>query len=120
MALDHYTPRVGIMRNVRFGVDDRGYVRLTLTVDTGTGWASTLSLDINDACRVIKETGVSDVSRLNGYPMYYTIEGNIMWFRGPMLPSPNGEPWEHDREKAHEEWEHMLTLHRAREEEEDD
>lgn len=77
-------PEMAIMRDVRFGVGDRGRCWLQFETKVANGSAAMQYLEVEQAVPVIETYGVSDVHQLNGKPCLVDTskQGLITWI-GP-------------------------------------
>lgn len=73
-------PQLAIIREPRFGVDDRGHVALSFHVYVTESSAALQVFESGKGCDIIAEYGVRDVHELAGKPCWVRIKGNrIDW-----------------------------------------
>lgn len=71
---------MGLINNVRFGVDDRGIVSLRLEIMKNNSVGTTNILDVETAIEIITDYWVKDVKDLIGKPIKVVSHVNrMMW-----------------------------------------
>lgn len=71
---------MAVIKRPQFGVNDRGGVSLSFTTYVSDAGAADQYLNPDDAVKVLKDAGVSDVSKLEGRTCWVDSTGQIIRF----------------------------------------
>jgi hypothetical protein len=76
---------LAVMRDVKFGVSDRGGVCLMFSAYTEEHLCAGHFVPLKEAAEFIRAYGVDDVSKLNGKTCWVKVDGMIQTLAGPAV-----------------------------------